>query len=130
MLSLFRDHSFSTYSNFSAKLTFLSTLTCAYQGVRNVSFQQKNAYVLNKWSHKICSASKNLANYRKYSSTRFLAVQYIVVIHFLALVFQIRSIRKKHNSNDIYTYNWSVALRRIALRLRTLTFQIWFLAYG
>ena len=76
-------------------------------------FQQKNAYVLNKWSHKICPASKNLANYRKYSSTRFSAVQYIVVIHFLALVFQIRLIKKKQF--EWHLYNWSVMLRRITL---------------
>ena len=43
-----KDYSFSTYENVSEKLTFLDT--CAYQGVRNVSFSEKIAYVLNGWS--------------------------------------------------------------------------------
>ena len=37
-------HSFSTYADFSKKLTFLIALiptrSCAYQGVRNVSFSE------------------------------------------------------------------------------------------
>ena len=48
-----RDHSFSTYSEFSGELTFfplISTRTCAYQGVRNVSFSENFAYVLNELS--------------------------------------------------------------------------------
>ena len=40
---------FSTYAKFSEKLTFL-TPWCAYQGVRNVSFSENFAYVLNGWS--------------------------------------------------------------------------------
>ena len=39
-----RDHPFSTYVKFYAKLTFLTplirTLTCAYKKVRNVSFSE------------------------------------------------------------------------------------------
>ena len=48
-------HSFlSTYAIFSEKLTFLITWyahvrTWAYQGVRNVSFSNNFAYVLNEW---------------------------------------------------------------------------------
>ena len=44
------NHSFSTYAQFSEKLTFLTlirTRTCAYQGVRNVSFSENFAYLLN-----------------------------------------------------------------------------------
>ena len=55
-----RDHPFSTCEKFSEKLTFLpppppppDTLrTCAYQGwkeVRNVSFSENFAYVVNGW---------------------------------------------------------------------------------
>ena len=44
-------HPFSAYAKFSEKLTFLTSLirtrTCAYQGVRNVSFSENVAYVLN-----------------------------------------------------------------------------------
>ena len=41
-----RDHSFSTYAKFSAKLTFLThTRTCTYQGVRNITFLENLAYV-------------------------------------------------------------------------------------
>ena len=48
-------HSFSTYSTFSEKLTSITSwyayvLTCAYQGVRNVSFVENFAYILNEWS--------------------------------------------------------------------------------
>ena len=52
---------FSKYAKFSEKLTFLTPCfaherTCAYQGVRIVSFSENFAYVLNGWSlvvHKI-----------------------------------------------------------------------------
>ena len=45
------DHSFCTFAKFSEKLTFLNLLrTCAYQGVRNVSFSEDFADVLNEWS--------------------------------------------------------------------------------
>ena len=47
-----RNHSFSTYEKFSEKLTFLNPLirtrTCAYQRVRNVSFSENFAYILNE----------------------------------------------------------------------------------
>ena len=49
-----RDHSFSTYAKFSEKTNvsypLIRTRTCAYQGVRNVSFSENFAYVLNEWS--------------------------------------------------------------------------------
>ena len=38
------DHSFSTYAKFS------ENLTCAYQGVRNVSFSENFTNILNEWS--------------------------------------------------------------------------------
>ena len=52
---------FSKYAKFSKKLTFLNPCftherTCAYQGVRIVSFSENFTYVLNGWSlvvHKI-----------------------------------------------------------------------------
>ena len=40
---LIRDQSFSTYAKLKKKRT------CAYQGVKNVSFSDIFAYVLNKW---------------------------------------------------------------------------------
>ena len=46
-----RDYPFSTYAKISEKLTFLTplicTCTCAYQGVRNVTFSENYAYVLH-----------------------------------------------------------------------------------
>ena len=46
-------HSFSTYGKFSKeKKTFLThwkTRRCAYQWVRNVTFSENFAYVLNEW---------------------------------------------------------------------------------
>ena len=42
---ILRCHPLSTYAKFSEKLT----CTCAYQGVRNVSFPEIFAYVLNGW---------------------------------------------------------------------------------
>ena len=49
----FRGHPFSTYTKFSEKLIFLTPLirtrTCTYQGVRNVTFSENFAYVLNGW---------------------------------------------------------------------------------
>ena len=51
---LWGDHSFSALAKFSEKLIFLTpwyahTHTCAYQGVRNVSFSKNFANVLNEW---------------------------------------------------------------------------------
>ena len=50
-----RDHSFSTCAKLSEKLTILipliRTRTSADQGVRNVSFSEYLAYVLNEWFH-------------------------------------------------------------------------------
>ena len=50
-----RVYSLSTYAIFSQKLTFLTSYvsrvrTCAYQGVRSVSFSENFAYVINEWS--------------------------------------------------------------------------------
>ena len=42
-------HPFSTCAKFSEKLTFLTSRTCVYQGVKNVSFSENLAYVLNEW---------------------------------------------------------------------------------
>ena len=46
-----RDHPFGTYAKISKKLTFLTPLirtrTCAYQGVKNVSFSENFAYIAN-----------------------------------------------------------------------------------
>ena len=49
---LVKDHSFSTFSKFSEKLTFLTPLTHTYmyQGVRNVSLSENFENVLNEWS--------------------------------------------------------------------------------
>ena len=48
------DHSFSTFAKFSEKLNISYPLiparTCAYQGVRNVSFSGNFANILNEWS--------------------------------------------------------------------------------
>ena len=44
-----RDHSFSTYVKCSEKLIFVTSwYTCAYQGVRNISFLWNFTYVLNE----------------------------------------------------------------------------------
>ena len=43
-------HSFSTYAKFSEKPNTSYADVSAYQGVRNVSFLENFAYVLNKWS--------------------------------------------------------------------------------
>ena len=47
-----RDHSFSTYAEFSEKLTFLTPLIrtriLCVSGVRNVGFSKNFAYVLNE----------------------------------------------------------------------------------
>ena len=47
-----KDHLFSMFAKFSEKLTFLypliHTRTCAYQGVRNVSFSENFANVIDE----------------------------------------------------------------------------------
>ena len=47
-----RNHLFSPYTKFSAKLTFFTpwSCTCTYLEVRNVTFSENFAYVLNGWS--------------------------------------------------------------------------------
>ena len=54
------DHRFSTCTEFSEKLTFLSPFVTYvwYQGKGNASFSEKFAYVLNEWSHAILEVSK------------------------------------------------------------------------
>ena len=50
-----REHSVSTYAKFSKKTNIsyplMRTHTCAYQGVRKVSFLENNTYTVNGWSH-------------------------------------------------------------------------------
>ena len=57
-----RGHPLSTYAKFPEKLTFLTPLirtrACAYQGVRNVSFSENLAYVLNWWPKHVDYHSK------------------------------------------------------------------------
>ena len=44
------DHSFSTYAKFCEKRSHtVRTRTYVYQEVRNVSFSEHFAYVLNEW---------------------------------------------------------------------------------
>ena len=45
---IIRDHSFSTCTKFSEKPTFLTPWYAQYQGVRNISFSEYFAYVLNE----------------------------------------------------------------------------------
>ena len=45
-----RDHLFSRYPKFSENVTFLTSWFCVYQEVKNVSFSESFAYVLNEWS--------------------------------------------------------------------------------
>ena len=60
LFHFFWDYSISTYTKFFEKRT-----TCAYQGVRNVSFSENFAYVLNEWP--LCS----LLLYRLYQWITF-----------------------------------------------------------
>ena len=52
VIYLKRDHSFITCAKFPENITYLliRTRTFAYQGVRNVSFSENFAYLLNEWS--------------------------------------------------------------------------------
>ena len=43
------DHLFSTCAKFSTKLTFLTSYTCTYQRLRNVSLSKNFVYVLKDW---------------------------------------------------------------------------------
>ena len=49
------DHSFGTCAKFSKELTFLTPdmhmYMCVLGGVRNVSFSESFAYILNEWPH-------------------------------------------------------------------------------
>ena len=50
-LIIVSDHSFSTFAKFTdISYPLIRTRTCPYQGVRNVSFSENFAYVLNEWS--------------------------------------------------------------------------------
>ena len=51
-----RDHSFNMYKNFPKKNWYFlppDTFKSILPGVKNNSFSENFAYVLNKWSHKI-----------------------------------------------------------------------------
>ena len=60
--SMLTDHSFGTYVNFPKR-------TCAYQGVRNVSFLEHFSYVLNEWSYETSyfdmSIRRNMDNWTR-----------------------------------------------------------------
>ena len=60
-----RHYPYSTYAKFFEKQF---TCTCAYQGVRNVSFSENFAYILNVWSYTRTMSvdSSNLAQYTPY----------------------------------------------------------------
>ena len=48
---MLRDRSFSMFEKYPEKLLFLTSwYTCAYKGVRNISFSENIAYELNEWS--------------------------------------------------------------------------------
>ena len=59
-------YSFSMYAKFSQKTNICNTLictrTCAYEGVTNVSFSSKLAYVLNECSLNFLDSTFDLAN--------------------------------------------------------------------
>ena len=63
-MSFLGGYPLSIYAKFSEKLTFLTpwyTHTCAYQGVRNVSFSENFPYVINGWPlHAFCLQNKLL----------------------------------------------------------------------
>ena len=52
--NVLRDHSFNKYAKIfektSISYSLIRTCKCEYQGVRNVSFSEIFAYVLNEWS--------------------------------------------------------------------------------
>ena len=58
------NHPFSTYANFSKKTNIFYPLICrrtrTYQVVKNVSFSEIFAYVLNGWSHIKSCKSRSL----------------------------------------------------------------------
>ena len=61
-----RDHSFSAFAKFPKKLTYLTPwyahVRLRIRGVRNVSFSESFANILNRWSprHSVMLASKNV----------------------------------------------------------------------
>ena len=55
------DHSFSTFTKFYEKRA-----TCAYQGVRNVSFSENFTNVLNQWSREESRITKDNFQPSKY----------------------------------------------------------------
>ena len=46
-----KDHSFSTYAKFSENISYpmVRTRTCVYHGVRNISFLENCAYLINQF---------------------------------------------------------------------------------
>ena len=73
------NHSVSTYAKFSEKLNISYHLihrpTCVYHGVRNVSFSENLAYVLNEWSqfkYNLCNCYYPIGIYLLYINYNFL----------------------------------------------------------
>ena len=100
-----RNHSFSTYAKFSEKLTFLTPWypmlrTCACQGVRNVSFSENFAYVLNEW---FLRCVQKLATYSDYRANMSIFVrggnvseEYRIVLLLSMLSYEIQVLWKKN----------------------------------
>ena len=63
-----KDHWFSTKENFFEKLTFLTPSyaqqTCAYQGIKDISFLENFAYILNEWSQRVNNVLRKIFVFR------------------------------------------------------------------
>ena len=69
------DHLFSIYATLSEKHTFLiRTRLCSYQRVRNVSFLENFAYVLNEWTQYCILQKQKCLYWIFYESMTFLKI--------------------------------------------------------
>ena len=74
-----------TFAKFYEKLTFLTPdmHTCAYQVVRNVSFSQKFANVINEWSP--CEVTKWLSYMLRYGAKKRNLKQLLLMISLIVM---------------------------------------------
>ena len=93
-----RDHSFSTFSKFSERLTFLTPwyIYVCVRGVRNVSFSENFENVLNEWS------LTRTVNHRS-----ILQINWLVHIGMCGTFVVNESIILKGNLKNHITYSWA-----------------------
>ena len=107
-----RGHSFSTYTKYSEKITFISyplmrTRKFAYQEIRNINFSENLVYVLNEW---LCTTNKPVRNY--FYSFIFSNITMIKLMYMYCNIIQKKELWKFWHFYRLKIFSYCVEKRR------------------